>query len=336
MAITATSTDSGAYPLPGEEVTLAFTTSTAGTTARWKLTSVPDESALTENEYLTDAAGEYIDTFTPDVPGAYAVQADIFRKVYGRVAYEGDIAGDEREAYTESQTATIYAGDVLDLPIVTLLGHGVTVRLGIFNATCRTAEFALPLTDASRVAALDATALASLATCVGVAVTALDDTLTTSVTELRTKYEAHRVHSSHAASDTVNVIGREAPYANRSARDALNELHDKLLAHMTTGSYHASDDNKNLPLCGKADTDAEAVVLAAELRFRVYNLHRVQNSSPASHTAPGDTTNTLTSAKPLALTIKDWLDALLVSTAPTGEQSGAVVAMNLFGFKRAA
>jgi hypothetical protein len=168
-----------------------------------------------------------------------------------------------------------------------------------------------------------------------VAVTSLDDTLTTSVTELRTKYEAHRVHSSHAGSDTVNVMGREAPYVNRSAREALNEVHDKLLAHMTTGAYHASDDNRNVPLCGKAGNDGEAVVLAAELRFRVYDLHRVQNSSPASHTAPGDTTNTLTSAKPLAATIRDYLIALSNTTAPTGEQSGAVVAMNLFGFKRA-
>jgi hypothetical protein len=335
MAITATSAESGAYPLPGEEVTLAFTTTTAATTARYYLTSVPDESAL-ETGFIVDAAGAYLDTFTPDVPGAYGIRADLWWKRIGVAQYDGDPAGGTRETFKESQTATIYVGDVLDLPIVTLLEHGVTVRLGIFNATCRTAEFALPLTDASRVAALDATALASLATCVDVAVTALDDTLTTSVTELRTKYEAHRVHSSHAASDTVNVMGREAPYANRSARVALNELHDKLLAHMTTGSYHASDDNLNLPLCGKAQDDAQATVLAAELRFRVYNLHRVQNSSPASHTAPGDTTNTLTAAKPLAATVRDFLAALAYSTAPTGEQSGAVVAMNLFGFKRAA
>lgn len=335
MTISATSTESGAYPLPGEEVTFAFTTTTAATTARYYLTAVPDESAL-ETGFLVDAAGEYIDTFTPDVAGAYSVRADLWWKRVGVAQYPGDPAGGTRETFKETQTATIYVGDVLDLPIVTQLGHGVTVRLAVHNATVRAASFVLPLTDASRVAALDATALASLATCVGVAVTALDDTLTTSVTELRTKYEAHRVHSSHASSDTVNVMGREAPYVNRSAREALNELHDKLLAHMTTGAYHASDDNLNLPLCGKAGNDAEAVVLCAELRFRVYNLHRVQNASPASHTAPGDTTNTLTSAKPLALTIKDFLAALANTTAPTGEQSGAVVAMNLYGFKRAA
>jgi hypothetical protein len=187
----------------------------------------------------------------------------------------------------------------------------VTVRLGIFNATCRTAEFALPLTDASRVAALDATALASLATCVDVAVTALDDTLTTSVTELRTKYEAHRVHSSHAASDTVNVMGREAPYVQRTSRETLNEIHDRLLAHMTTGTWHSYDDTKNLPLCGKAGDDGSAVVLCAELRFRVYELHRAQVASPASHSGGGDGT-ALTTAKPLAATIRDYLTAVLL------------------------
>lgn len=323
------------YPLPAEEVTLSFTTTTAATTARYYLTSVPDESALTTG-FLVDAAGAYLDTFTPDVPGAYGIRADLWWKRIGVAQYDGDPAGGTRETFKESQTATIYVGDVLDLPIVTLLGHGVTVRLGIFNATCRTAEFALPLTDASRVAALDATALASLATCVDVAVTALDDTLTTSVTELRTRFEAHRVHSSHAGgSDTVNVMAREAPYVQRTSRETLNEIHDRLLAHMTTGTWHSYDDTKNLPLCGKAGDDGSAVVLCAELRFRVYELHRAQVASPASHSGGGDGT-ALTTAKPLAATIRDYLTALALTTAPTGEQSGAVVAMNLFGFRRAA
>lgn len=331
--------NSPTYPLPDEEITLSFTTSTAGTTARWMLTSVPDESALTEDEYLTDAAGEYVDTVTFDAPGAYAVSADIFRKVYGRVSYEGDPAGDEREAYCETQTATIYVGDVMDLPIVTLLGHGVTVRIGVFNATCRTAVFALPLTDASRVAALDATALASLATCVGVAVTALDDALETSVSDLRTAYEAHRPYgasSIHVAADTVNVTTAKRPYSASGAIATLNDVHDRLMAHMKSETYHTAADTKNLPLCGKAETNAQAVVLSADLRWRVYNRHRLQLSSPAAHGSTGDTANTLTAVKPLALTIRDYLDALLVATAPTGEQTGAVVALNALGFSRAA
>lgn len=339
MAITATSTESGAYPLPSEEVTLAFTTTTSATTARWMLTSVPDESALTEDEYLTDAAGEYIDTFTPDVPGAYSVRGDLYWKRVGVGQYEGDPAGGTRETFQESQTATIYVGDVLDLPIVTLLGHGVTVRLGVFNATCRTAVFALPLTDASRVAALDATAVASLATCVGVAVTALEDVLETTVTDLRSIYEAHRVFgasSVHVAADTVNVATSKRPYAAVSAIETVNDIHDRLLAHMRSESYHTAADTKNVPLCGKAETKAQAVVLSAELRWRVYNRHRLQTGSPAAHGSGGDGTNLLTAIKPLATTIRDYLDALLVATAPTGEQTGAVVAMNALGFTRAA
>lgn len=323
------------YPLPAEEVTLSFTTTTAATTARYYLTSVPDESALTTG-FLVDAAGAYLDTFTPDVPGAYGIRADLWWKRIGVAQYDGDPAGGTRETFKESQTATIYVGDVLDLPIVTLLGHGVTVRLGIFNATCRTAEFALPLTDASRVAALDATALASLATCVGVAVTALDDALTVSVPNLRTAFGGHRVESVHGGgSDTVNVMTRETPYSTTESVETYNELYDKLLAHMRTGSWHNADDTKNLPLCGKAKSVGQAVVGCAELRFRCYDRHRQQTGSPASHTG-SDGTNLITSAKPLAAAVRDYLDALLVSTAPTGEQSGAVVAINVLGFKRAA
>jgi hypothetical protein len=68
--------------LPGEETTLAFTTTTSATTARYYLTSVPDESALTTG-FLVDAAGEYISTFTPDVAGAYGVRADLYWKRVG-------------------------------------------------------------------------------------------------------------------------------------------------------------------------------------------------------------------------------------------------------------
>lgn len=326
------------YPLPAEEVTLAFTTTTAATTARYYLTSVPDESAFTTG-FLVDAAGEYIDTFTPDVAGAYGIRADLWWKRIGVAQYEGDPAGGTRETFKESQTATIYVGDVLDLPIVTLLGHGVTVRLGIFNATCRTAEFALPFTDASRVAALDATALASLATCVGVAVTALEDSLETTVTDVRAAHEAHRTHgasSVHVAADTVNVAASKRPYAVVSAIETLNDVHDKMLAHMKAEAYHTAADTKNRPLCGKAETTAQAVVLSADLRWRVYNRHRLQTGSPAAHGSGGDSTNTLTAIKPLATVIRDYLDALLLATAPTGEQSGAVVALNALGFSRAA
>lgn len=327
------------YAIPGELTTLAFTTTTSANEARWNITSVPDGSAI-ETGYLLDDAGEYIDTFTPDVAGAYGVRADLYRHVIGYTQFVGDPAGAERTLYKESQSSTIYVSDVLDLPIRTIFGHGATLRLEVSNATVRAAELVDTLTEESRTAALDATVIASLAALVDVAVTAIEDKLETTVQDLDDALAAHRVSAVHNGTDTVNVTVRDPPYSNPNALDTLNELYDNLVAHMTTGVWHDSHgqaDTKNYPACGKASNYAQGVVLSADLRYRVYDRHRVQISNPISHTGSGDTVNTLTAAKPLAALMRDYLDAItsLVFSAPTGEQSGAALAERLFGFVRA-
>jgi hypothetical protein len=168
----------------------------------------------------------------------------------------------------------------------------------------------------------------------------LEDSLDTTVRDLYAALAAHRVEAVHNGTDTVNVTVRDPPYSNPNALDTLNELYDNLIQHMTTGTWHDShgqSDTKNYPACGKASNYAQAVVLSADLRFRVYDRHRVQIASPKAHTGTGDTTNTLTSARPLAALIRDYLDAItsVAFTAPTGEQSGAVLAGRLYGFKPA-
>ena len=329
MAISASPT----YPIPDEATELAYTTTTSGNTPRWSLTSVPDESALSTG-YLLDDAGEYITTFTPDVQGAYGVRVDLYRRTIGAF---GETPA---EFYKESQSGTIYVSEVMDLPIKTMLGHGATLRIEMSNSTVRGAELVDPLTEESRTSILDTTVAASLAALVGVAVGSLEDSLDTTVRDLYAAIAAHRVFAVHNGTDTVNVTVRDPPYSNPNALDTLNELYDNLVQHMTTGTWHDShgqSDTKNYPACGKASNYAQAVVLSADLRYRVYDRHRVQISSPKAHTGSGDTTNTLTAAKPLAALIRDYLNAITDTTlsAPTGEQSGAVLAGRLYGFKPA-
>jgi len=329
-----------AAPIPAEETTLSATSTLVhadDVVVHWYLSSAPTDSAL-ETGFLLDDAGAHVSAFTPDVAGAYSFSGYVYCQLHDH----GQQKGETRLVFKEEQTATVYVCDLLNLPVVTTLGHGATIQIGVCNATVRSAEFVNPTTEVGRLATLDATALASLSTMVDVAVTAIDDTLQAAVTDLYDNFLKHRTNSTHSASDTVNVITRRTPYSNASAIADLNDFQDKMLAHMmpgTTGvnTHNTADDTKNLPLVAKATDAAEAVVLSSDLRFRVYSRHISQHASPASHTGSGDTSNTLIAAKPLAAAIRDYLDALSVLTsAPAGEQQGALDAALRFGFKRAA
>jgi len=330
------------YPVASDTVTVSLSVPT-GNVVFLELTSVPDQSALeTGTQYDDD--GARVDYFIPDAQGAYGVTAYDYRRYSGLGAsHPGDPVGDARDELVAVETGTVYVGDSLDLPVTTLLGHSITIRIGVFNGTVRTAEFVNPTTEVARLAALDETALASLAALEGVAVTALDDKLQDGIEDLRSNFERHRVHASHSATDAVNVITRRAPYSNTSAIDTLNEIRDRLVGHMmpgTTGTnFHSSaDDTKNLPIAAKAIDEATATVLSADLRWRVYTPHRTQTASPASHTGAGDTVDVLNAITPLAQAIRDTLSAIaaVAPTAPNNEQQGAIDAAHRFGFKRAA
>ncbi len=324
------------YPVPGDEVTLGLS-NPAGNAIRGELTSVPSASALAVGLLVDPATGAPIATFTPDVPGAYGVKAHDYRDV---VAFGG------RSDYLTTQSGTVYVGAAMDLPIRTQVGHGATLRLTVVNATVRAAELLLPLTEVSRVALLDAAVVAALAALVDVAVANLDVDLATDVAALRVAYEAHRVSTGggtvHASADTTNVVRHETPTAIAAAIDAINDFYDALTGHITAGAlggtWHDHDDGINVPVCGKALTLGEAVVLKADLRERVYEAHRIQVGTGVTKVhLSADSTNTMAAPLPLPVLIVALLDAIVaaVPSTPAGEQAGVVRIEHTLGFRPA-
>lgn len=330
------------YPTVGEETTISFTTSTSATTARYRFTVVPDESALSvaAQAYFVDGAGAYLDTFTPDVPGAYTISADLFRKVRGFSAFDGSPSGAAREEYKETQTAIVYVGGGFDLPVVTAQGHGATLRLVVHNGTVRAATLESPTSEIGRIAALQTTVTAALTALVGIAVSTFAQTETL-VEDLRANFGDHLTDTAghHTGTDTVNTVTRERPYSTKSARTVVNAIYENVMGHFvqgtTGGGWHAGgDDTKNLPIVDKAKDDAAGYVVTCELR-RCFELHRVQIAAPASHAGAGDPTNVLSTADELESAVRLYLKELAAQTpsAPSGEQTAALYLMHRFGFK---
>lgn len=332
-----TITISPLYPVTGEEVAITATNPSVGGSARVVLTSAPSRSALTE---LDSTDGGITSTFTPDVQGAYVLTAYYYRRAYG-IGGSGagtDPGGESIDELTGAESTTVYVGAYADLEVRTAEGHGATLRLTVANATVRAAEWVDFTSERARMASLQAGVVAALAALVDVTVANLDDALVADVAALMSAYSAHRILTAgpvhRSSGDTTNTLSKSTPYAVASAIDALNDLHDKLVAHMTTGgAWHQADDTKNVPVARKASDLASATVLRADLRERVYERHRVQTSAPAAHDN-ADNTNTMGAPKPLTSCIVAFLDALVTETptAGTGEQEGAGDLANAFGF----
>lgn len=329
------------YPAAGDEVTLTLTGATAlETVYEFELTSVPSASALSAGK-LVDAFGVAISTFTPDVAGSYGITGYAYTFYSGGSApYENSPTGEVRRRLTSSATASVAAGTAMILPIVTKRGEGATLRLVSVDTTVRDASLVAPLSELSRVAALDSTVVAALAAMVGVAVAALDVDLATDVRNMQAAYLGHRTGSSswHSQADTVNVITHGAPYSVDDSVVALNELYDRIVAHeAATGDVHTNADTKNVPVTAKASALGSAIVTKADLRERCYERHRVMGNSgtPAVHlNAGGDTTYAMAAPLQLPAFISVFLDVLSAAsqTPPTGEASGAIVLQHALGF----
>src|SRR5690349_4410631 len=97
-------------PVKGDVVTLSLASAGPSEFGRFELTSVPDASAL-ETGMLLDAGDNPIDTFTPDVAGAYGIKAYVYFRVVGGPAYPGDPAGEAREVLVSVATGTVYIGN---------------------------------------------------------------------------------------------------------------------------------------------------------------------------------------------------------------------------------
>lgn len=332
------------YPIAGDAVTISFL-APLGNTVQAELTSVPPKSALVIGPLL-NKSGEPTDQFTPDVPGVYGITAHDYLVRSRAASYSGDPAGGSINRYQTTELGTVYVGVVEELPIVTTLGHGATLRLTISNATVRAADLASPLSDVSRKALLDTAVIAALAALVSLPVSGLDADFATDVQALRLAYENHRVQTGggspiHTVADTTNVSRRERPTSIAAAIDVLNDLWQVIGNHQTQGpgggTYHVNDDGVNNLVTAQAKTLGQATVMKADLRGRVYSRHRVQVGATTQQ-VHGSADNTALSVMPAPLPLPVLIVALLdtivatSATAPTGEQDGAMDVEHKLGF----
>lgn len=296
-------------------------------------------------------AGGAGDVLVPDVPGEYGLTAyEVFTWPGLGGGFIGDPLSAPQRRLLSSATATLYVGGYLDLPIEPVNGHGSTLRILVVDnpvddtteGVVRGAALVNPRTELARVAALDSTVSAAIAALVGVAVADVDVDFATDVNALATAYEAHRVMTGgpavHASADTTNAMAREPANSIPAGIQRLNDLAAKLTAHQqaTTsgGTWHSADDGKNtLQVGSQATTLAQAVVLKADLRERVYERHRAQTGTPASH-GTADNTNTMASPLTLPAAIAAYLDFIATPTPaiPSGEAEGVGDAQASLGF----
>lgn len=324
-------------PIPGEAVSLSATVAGLHSSylapLRCRLTSVPDASTL-DLGYLRSADGSYLDTFTPDVAGAYSVAVDVHWRFTAPPSYQGDPVGDRRERYRETQTSTVYVGSPMALRIDARGGHGATLAIVVANDRIQTAEIRSPLTESSRIAALACTA--ELAAVVGEAVDATPD-LTATVDALRAAMEGHFPFiDPHVTPDDVNTVSTSPPWAQVTAIALLGAVSRTYQLHSNgpnATTWHDYADTLNQPVTAPGLDDASAFVHACDLVWRCYARHLNQTSDPASHDR-ADRTNVVRDPSALEALIVAYLDALaaLTPSTPTGEQEGAVLVARRLGF----
>ncbi len=332
---------SPASPAVGDTVILAAV-GTVGWSFEYELTAVPPRSALALGALLNPRTKAAVDSFVPDVPGVYSVRAFEFFDVAGLCgAYEGDPLAARQHRLIATATFDLDVGEAMTIPLEPVNGHGATLRCVVVGTTVRAASLTEPRTELARLAAADATVAAAVAALEGVAVDSLDNDLATNVNELRTRFEAHRVDASHASSDTANAVLLEPAYSNDAGIRMVSHLAQRIGAHQAQGAsgltFHDADDTRHgLAVSPSATNLPAATVLSADLRFRVFERHRVLVASPASHRSPGDVSNAVAAALPLSAAIVAFLDYVSAAnpTAPTGESEGMSDAAARFGFTR--
>jgi hypothetical protein len=359
MATTLTS--SPVFPAAGETVTLTAT-GAVGEVVVFEITSIPTDSTVTLGFILTgldiESSAEVGNSaqgvadrevngtqFVPDVAGDYDIRIWEFRQFPGYAGcFLGDPVSDGRLELLGATDTTLKVGEPLDLPVISKLGDGGTVRLVVVDDTVRTATIIDAATELGRLAALDAPVVAALAALVGVLASSVGTDLQTGVNDLRANYEAHRVDAAHqgAFTDTDNTVDTTDADSNIGSIDLLNEIREELIDHLTKANtdfpgaaWHTEDDLLNLPLVADATDIRTATVLSADLRERVYERHRILTASPIAHDT-ADVTNTLAAPSLLDTTIVAYLDAIAEAapTAPTGESQGVQDLISRFGFDK--
>lgn len=333
------------YPVVGDEVTIAQTITVAATTVTVEtptvtVVSVPSGSAI-ETGPLVDATGNASVSFTPDVVGEYELSVYPSTEYSAPSTYDGDPGGASYAVVGTADTFSVYVGTTMDLPIVTLIGHNVTLRIKSHNGVVTSAELVDPTSEVAAAASLDSTVLTKLAALETVAVSSIGPDLATKLDELVTKYNTHREDLTyHAASDTFNIFDWTRPYSQDEAVNRLNLLRPVLLSHLRNASasatvWHSVDDTKNTLIVGLAQDLGSAMVLYSDC-YRVYEAHRAQIASPAVH-GSADSTNTLAAASVLVDLIKTYLAYVAAAspTVPDNYETGRLRLRSLYGFVEA-
>jgi len=330
------------YPVVGDEVTIAQTITVAATTVTVEtpvvtVVSVPSGSAIDTGPLLDDN-GDATLTFTPDVVGEYELLVYPSTEYAAPSGYDGDPGGSTYAVTGTAESFSVYAGASMDMPIRTLIGHDITLRIKSHNGVVTSAELVNPTSEVASAAALDTTVLAKLAALETVAVSSIGPDLAAKIDELATKYNTHREDLAyHAASDTFNVFDWSRPYSQDEAVNRLNLLRPVLLSHLRNANtsataWHTEDDTKNTLIVGIAQNLGAAIVLYSDC-YRVYEAHRVQIASPAVH-GSADNTNTLASASVLVDLIKTYLAYVAAAspTLPDNYETGLLRLRSLYGF----
>lgn len=372
----ATPSSSPQFPAEGDTIELSAT-GTLGDVFVWEVISVPPNSAVPlgflTSRTLTAAeqAGTIASTaqkiadndiigssFVGDLAGEYGISIWEFRETLGYTAgHDTDAQADARFDLKSVTSLTLSVGANVDLPVVTRLGDGATLRLLVHEDTVREASLVEARTERGRAAALETATVAALAAIIGTTVTAMGNELLTATNDLYTNFASHRALLAnpgvvHQNADTVNVPSAPLAKSQADAIVLLNELRDKLFGHLRDGpltgvspGWHLTgeEDTRNVPLAADAIDVASATVLAADLRVRVYERHRRQFTSgtppfddPASHEDDEDDVNVLTASTALDDVIAAYFDAMADTnpTAAVGEPEGVQEAGNRYGFVR--
>lgn len=326
------------YPIAGEDVSLESDIGDASVTV-YSLTSKPADSALTLGK-LVNAQGTAVQVFTPDVPGAYGLTANNYQELCPDPA-KGIVL-----KFLGITTQTIQVGKAMDLPIQALNGHSITLRITVVGSTIRAASLVDAATDLARNAALDTAVAAAVEALVGQTIASVENDLVTNANDLRAQYEAHRVlvgsvSAVHVSADNTNITISKPARDVQTAVILVQELSTRVMNHLMPGfqdtGWHngtAWDTRNYLMVLPRCTNLAQATVLCADLRERVYERHRVLTSDPASH-VNADTTNASAAPKTLTSAIVTYLDYIAQGdpTAPTGQSEGIGDAQAKLGFR---
>jgi len=364
------------YPVPNRQATLTMTLVESGSNwVRIWCTVAPDASQVaqtliksnTHRVVVYEGAGGANEPWrwTPDAGGKYTFAVQEYTRGGG---FSGGYAGDTAAAPTETKcgletTLYFYVGQRLTAPIG--VGHDTaSIVLWIWNATIRATSLqvhgeATPALTSQTPSAAAAIAMASttvvnaLAALVDVAVSTAVGTISTIVSDMVSKINAHIIvtaGSVHNAADSDNDIPIEFACAPGpgTLQEFVNATLPLLRRHRLndcggtsttapgpgTAEYHKlggvrKADQTNQPLYGGVGSLADAYAALADI-WRVHEAHRV---STAVHGA-ADSTNALTALPVLLALHKVYLDVLAsyTPTAPPAAQSGAVTLIAKAGF----